>query len=357
MQKRDYLFDNLKLFLILLVVLVHLFAAIGRVDDVHPLGIDLFMLTVCSFHMPLFMFVSGYFSKNLQKTNAKARNLLFTYFFVQILFALFNLFVLHQHVNVMDLLTPAFSMWFIFVLIVLKWMLPALVKVRYLLIWLLIFNVLSMVADPNGYVEKAILKVVAFAIFFMLGYYATPAHIQKIRRQPWFLHVGILAGCMMSMFLFTRILHPRLISLHVLRNLMLHNAYLDDTGPGPIGMGAPGLLWGCYALAIALLMGTAVIGLFPDRPMRLTHIGGNTLPIYIAQAFAYKIYKIAAATPFLKAHPVCNFSLAGCLAVAIVLIFGSDKVAHGLNCLLQSLKAFLRARLRLADIDIPDDPF
>ena len=228
---------------------------------------------------------------------------------------------------------------------------------RYLLIWLLIFNVLSMVADPNGYVEKAILKVVAFAVFFMLGYYATPAHIQKIRRQPWFLHVGILAGCMMSMFLFTRIMHPRLISLHVLRNLMLHNAYLDDTGPGPIGMGAPGLLWGCYALAIALLMGTAVIGLFPDRPMRLTHIGGNTLPIYIAQAFAYKIYKIAAATPFLKAHPVCNFSLAGCLAVAIVLIFGSDKVAHGLNCLLQSLKAFLRARLRLADIDIPDDPF
>lgn len=65
-KKRDYLFDNIKFILIFLVVAVHLFGVVRSVTGPQE-GVDLFLAATCSFHMPLFIFISGYFSKNLEK--------------------------------------------------------------------------------------------------------------------------------------------------------------------------------------------------------------------------------------------------------------------------------------------------
>ncbi|MBP3851842.1 MAG: acyltransferase family protein, partial [Erysipelotrichaceae bacterium] len=60
-MKRDYYFDNLKAVLIFLVILGHFLLPI----ETGPLCI--LKRWIYSFHMPLFIFVSGYFSKGVYK--------------------------------------------------------------------------------------------------------------------------------------------------------------------------------------------------------------------------------------------------------------------------------------------------
>ena len=65
-KERDYYFDNLKAVLIFLVVLGHFLL---------PIYDDAFLVVlkrlIYVFHMPLFVFVSGYFSKNIYKNGNK----------------------------------------------------------------------------------------------------------------------------------------------------------------------------------------------------------------------------------------------------------------------------------------------
>ena len=59
MKERDYLFDNYKAFLIVLVVVGH-FIEVASDDNV---VMETTKWIIFSFHMPAFVFISGYFSK------------------------------------------------------------------------------------------------------------------------------------------------------------------------------------------------------------------------------------------------------------------------------------------------------
>ena len=61
MTERDYLYDNIKGILIILVVLCHFLGyAMIKSDTV----VRSFIIFIYYFHMPLFIFISGYFSKD-----------------------------------------------------------------------------------------------------------------------------------------------------------------------------------------------------------------------------------------------------------------------------------------------------
>ena len=62
MKERDYLFDNYKAFLIVLVVVGH-FIEVASDDNVM---METMKWIIFSFHMPAFVFISGYFSKKTQ---------------------------------------------------------------------------------------------------------------------------------------------------------------------------------------------------------------------------------------------------------------------------------------------------
>lgn len=80
-KQRDYFFDNIKGFLIILVVFGHAIRYLAFKRNSTVL-LGLFML-IYSFHMPLFIFISGFFSK---KTNSsKLINLVCTYFLWQMI--------------------------------------------------------------------------------------------------------------------------------------------------------------------------------------------------------------------------------------------------------------------------------
>ena len=68
-MKRDYSFDNMKVLLITLVVFGHALEEFGTTGK-----LGLIRAVIYSFHMPLFIFISGYFSKS----DAKPEKLLKT---------------------------------------------------------------------------------------------------------------------------------------------------------------------------------------------------------------------------------------------------------------------------------------
>lgn len=69
MKERDVYFDNLKFILILLVVMGHLFQPFNGGITIGPIFKFLY-----SVHMPLFIFVAGYFSKNVDNKNYNKRS-------------------------------------------------------------------------------------------------------------------------------------------------------------------------------------------------------------------------------------------------------------------------------------------
>ena len=67
-QPRDHLFDNIKALMLFLVPLGHtldVFIADGNVEEI-------LMKYIYLFHMPIFAFVTGYFTKNLDKARENA---------------------------------------------------------------------------------------------------------------------------------------------------------------------------------------------------------------------------------------------------------------------------------------------
>lgn len=109
MRERDYLFDNIKFFLIFLVVFAHLLEpglGDGAVTAVYNV--------IYSFHMPVFIFIMGFFAKF---SPAKIfRSIVLPYALFQLLYLLFEYFVLGKKGGfVLQFSRPYWIMWFLMV--------------------------------------------------------------------------------------------------------------------------------------------------------------------------------------------------------------------------------------------------
>lgn len=71
MKERNYLFDNLKFLLIVLVVFGHSLEEISLAQDY-----AIIRAWIYSFHMPAFVFISGYFSKSVRRGEGARKQLL-----------------------------------------------------------------------------------------------------------------------------------------------------------------------------------------------------------------------------------------------------------------------------------------
>ena len=85
-HQREYLFDNYKVLLILLVVIGHF---IEPSNDQNPFLYEL-KWGIVAFHMPAFIFISGYFSKRIPSLKKMLCGLVIPYFVYEILYHLYT---------------------------------------------------------------------------------------------------------------------------------------------------------------------------------------------------------------------------------------------------------------------------
>ena len=161
--QRDIYFDILKGILIILVVIGH----------VLQLGNDRLSVTmvnfIYSFHMPLFILVSGYFSNFKSKSYTKSIfRLLETFIVIQLIHS-----VLNDSINFHTLLTPRFALWYLLSLVYWKIMLLILPNnVRSNVLIFITSSIILCFASGLVHISTVLSfqRTFAFMPFFVVGY-------------------------------------------------------------------------------------------------------------------------------------------------------------------------------------------
>jgi len=268
---RNVLIDNVKGILIFLVVFTH-FLLPYVVDGEAGTAVDALFYFVFCFHMPFFVFISGYFSKNTQK----ARDTAFTRWLVPFVF--FNtamMLLLHLGgTRRFSLVTPVHAYWYLLALFVWRVLLQDLIKIRYILpLSLVVALLVGFSQDITNYL--ALRRIVAFLPFFLLGYYTTPRALDAVRRAGPI--VGLL-GLGLAAAVVYRLTQHDALSLSIL----LAKPYVSGGG----------LIMRVAFFALAVLISTCVFMLSPAKRMPiLTTWGENSLMVYVLHRYATLVFK------------------------------------------------------------------
>ena len=186
-QNRNYLIDNSKGLLIFLVVLGHSLEFIRKDYEVARL----LYVFIYEFHMPVFVFISGYLSKNVEKGRRNAvRNFLTPFLLFNIIWNLITLvgplflrgeFTELPSEQAFSFFTPGWALWYIFAMFLWKILLPDLLKFKNIFILSIIAGIFVKLSGEFGS-YMALSRPITFAPFFLAGYYSSEEKLKRFRK-------------------------------------------------------------------------------------------------------------------------------------------------------------------------------
>lgn len=264
-ENRIYYYDNLRFFLIAMVVIGHF------VDEISPLPqtFQSIFIWIYSFHMPLFLFISGMFHKN-EKIAPKVTKFVMIGIAMPITSILLKLVMGKESVGVAFFKTGALP-WFMFVLAgytLLTYLLRKMDK-RSILLFAIIFGLFSGYDSSLG--DTLFLsRFIVFYPFFLLGNMITPDQLIKVLDKKWIRIIGIAV-----LAVWAAICIFKFDAVYMLRPLF--------TGRQPFNnrFGTWAFLYRGLAYLITMIAGFGVMCLIPKSKMPVvTRLGGRTLQIY-----------------------------------------------------------------------------
>jgi Fucose 4-O-acetylase and related acetyltransferases len=278
LTKRDHYFDNAKCILILLVVAGHF---IEPAMEDHQLASLVFKF-IYLFHMPAFIFISGYFSKttmNMEQFWKLMKKFLLLYIIVQLTFIWFTKWLgltSYQY----TLTKPAYIYWYLFAMAI--WCIALLLvtkinlKLEYVIATSFIIGLLA------GYIhliswELSLSRIIVFFPYFLMGYYYK-SRKQSVKDTIKRKEIAILIFSITFLFV---LFYGKNINHNW---LFCAEPYKSFHWNGITGLGYRGILYG-----IQLLMVVSFFRLIPDKKNRFTVIGTRTLWIYILHGFFVKL--------------------------------------------------------------------
>lgn len=191
-KTRNYHMDNMKALLIFLVILGHMITRFGD-----SRAADILYNIIFSFHMPAFLFISGYFAKyNPKKLLA---NLLPLYLIFQVLqyietYVIRELTGIPMMAEKFDLFTPEWTLWYLVVLMIYQLVIPVFDtesywrQIGFLILAMFLGLAIGMTPDTNNFL--AISRAFVFLPFFLAGFYAAKDGLlkgdcpSKLRKKP-----------------------------------------------------------------------------------------------------------------------------------------------------------------------------
>lgn len=162
MSSRIYKFDSIKVWCMLLVVIVHTLN-----NSYGSVGQEMIRFFCLCYTMPMFTFISGYFSKPDSSFRKNVTSLLIPC----ILFTLVNdgvqlLVCPNYHFT---LTTPGFAMWYLWALFVYRISLPYLAKIPYVVILSFVITwIVGFIPQINN--TFSLSRIFCFLPYFLLGY-------------------------------------------------------------------------------------------------------------------------------------------------------------------------------------------
>ena len=272
MGKRISLWDNLKLFLIFLVVLGHLTL---QYFDTSQMFATMTMV-IYTFHMPAFVFISGLFSKHSINSDTvpikKSFSFLMLYFFARILNYFANIiFGVHSYFDILSAKDVPWYMMAMALWYLITWTIRKL-DVKY------VFITSIVIACFAGYMKGdtdflCILRLITFFPFFYAGYVldidkindVTSKKSSKIFSAIYFIAFILIVTLTIDD---NKKLFPLLSGR---RRYFALDDNIEDFGA---------LLRLAYFVIVSLLI-FSIISLCPRKEFKFTKCGRKTLQIYI----------------------------------------------------------------------------
>lgn len=308
MEQRDYKADNIRFVLIFCVVFGHLLELFSGQ------AAGFIYRLIYTFHMPAFIFLTGYFAKF--KPKKILLSLIWPYFLFQTLYRLFQAYVIDGAGSAtLQYTTPYWILWYLLATVFYYMLIP-------LLQWesiagrVCIFatsvavSLLAGLENTLGY-YMTLSRFFCFLPFFVAGYYLgkrTPNLPKK---------TGSRGG--QALFLIC------LILVAVLEWFVLNDpeGFTKQVLYGSYSYAGGGFTWKQRLLLLAL--GFAWIGVLftivSDRKIPVVStIGSNTLPVFLFHGFAVRILGKEAVFQYTQTE---NILLAVGIALAVLLLFGN----------------------------------
>ncbi len=327
-QRSDY-WDNAKGLLITLVVLGHYLYAYHNSKDLNLAGAIVGIIYV--FHMPAFIFISGFFSRS---ENARKSETLIKLAVAYVIFnfSMMGFSFLLSGVKI-SLLTPYYSYWYILVIIIWRLCINSLNRVKGI-----VFISIS-VALLIGFMSEftnilAVGRLVAFFPFFLLGYRLNPEKIQKfINGRKSFVK---LSGFILSAFsIYIAYMATKLFDISQTDFLMGEYKDVKDIIVRLVIFFVSALVILCLGLAIPV----------KKLPM-LAKWGKNSLTIYLC----HRIFTVIFAEIFPARQYNAYYLIFALMATAATLfLFGTDYVSNLLNKVLGKLTGILTGERENSD--------
>lgn len=303
---RNYGFDNLKFFLMLFVLLGHLLSFSKA-----P-GADIIFRLLYLSHMPLFLFISGFFAKFVPKRTILP--LLSIYVVFQFLYIFFERIALNTRSD-FQFTQPYWILWYVLALVFYHVLLPLYDvkttsgRVAAVLVSLVLAVIVGF-QDTVGY-YLSLSRFFVFQPFFLMGYYFRRElpHIQQtLNAKPkvfLFFSIAVIAGAVLSLLC---------IWDSGISKEMFYGAY----GYSALTYG-PGIRIKLLLSAIAWVFLFALIlrSYLSFRIPVISGIGSRTLPVFLLHGFVLKLLE--------KSHPAFVDNWFGVIVVALgcLLLFGN----------------------------------
>ncbi|MGW2261217.1 acyltransferase family protein [Streptomyces sp. NPDC001780] len=273
--RRDPFFDNAKFLAIVLVAMAH---AWEPVMDGSRATKALYMF-VYAFHMPAFIVVSGYFSRNFTASPRQIKRLVtgvaVPYVVFETAYSLFKRYADDTPGHPISLLDPFYLTWFLAALFIWRLTTPLWRSLRHPLAVALVVACLASVSPSIGD-DLDLQRTLQFAPYFVVGLCLKPEHFQMVRRrEARLLAVPLLAGALAFSYW----------AAAEMRNGWFYHSYsaqeLDSAWwVGPVMQFA---LFGC-----SMLLTAAFLALVPRRRTWFTVLGAGTICGYLLHGFLLK---------------------------------------------------------------------
>lgn len=302
------LVDNIKVLLIFLVVFNHIIAfQLVKVD----LVVRYIWYAITIFHMPAFIFVSGYLSKKPQSAMKNVKNLLIPYILGYSLTWYAQIW-LGKSVDYEILRPSGTVMWYVLALFVYRLTIEALGKVRFI-IPLSIILALWAGTRPEFTTYLSTSRIVVFFPFFVAGYLWKCEYTKAVRdfKGKWILIP--ISGFLLYAVPNYMISNEMPVDIFRGNHTYLLSGLTDENG----------IVIRLLMYLISFVLVLTFFALLPDIKLPLTFIGRNTMGIYF---FHYPIMIVLNGLLILKIPELLNvWALLG-VSLVFMLVLGSPPV-------------------------------
>lgn len=273
-DSREYLFDNYKVLLILLVVIGHF---IDPCCEQNPYLYEL-KWAIVAFHMPAFIFISGYFSKQIPSIKKLVKSLVIPYFTYEIVYYLLYTFVLDKSTG-FYFARPKFTLWYLMALFVWRIAAPFVQRIPHHLALSIAGGLLIGYTQLGNFLS--IPRIVFFFPFFLAGLSFDSSKLEKYRTRAGYAGALALLGGF-TIFLFTDKLH-RTMTWYIFYGRYSY----ADMEQGNLEGALVRLV--CYGISFLLVYVFMLV--LPDKKRSYSYLGQRTMAIYIFHGLVYSCLK------------------------------------------------------------------